>query len=1080
MTMGKRHPRLTSRRNRNPRRSGKLRDLYRTARLEILESRFALSAPSLTDIPDANVFQGAPYPIALQGTDADGDTLSYSITSSNPSALEVLTTNSGNRTLKITMDGFGENDTDGVMTFQLFEDMAPATTSRIIQLAQQGFYNGLTFHRVIEDFMIQGGDPAGTGSGGSGYVFDDEFSTSLQFTRDGILAMANSGNDTNDSQFFITDGATRWLDYEHTIFGFLTSGDDVRKRVQAVTATNGVPNSAPVIKSVEVVNDTQSDVVLLKLTSVPSSPVDVTVTVNDGHGNTDHQTFTVTPYADSGTYGNSHPFLNTPISTIEMEANSTTTVQLTASDAEGDAARFLAEIKPSTPSITASADVNTGLVTINATNAVAGAYGIYFQTYNDTASDVESEPLWINPAAPSSVTLLNPSSSGATVTNRDNTSAKKLQFKVDGVLSGTTVVVYADGVAVGSATASGSSVTVTTDGTHQLSNGAHSITAVQILEDQTPPAEAGNYHGGARDLTSKASTALGITVNLNDPSDTTPPTFTTAPVAGAGFGAAYEYDADTDEDARGVTFRVVSGPDGLAIDAKTGVVTWTAPTKDVLTDETDYDVTIAAADLSGNETEQAYKIHVGSAPVIDSYETTQTVAEGSELTFTISASDDNAMPLTFSLVKPPAGATVTGGDTTSTTSNSTQFKWTPSESQGPGTYTIKVRATDTTGVPADATITVTVTEVNQTPTLAAVADQVVNEGSLLQVQLAGADADLPANTLTYSFVGDAPEGMELNSSNGLITWTPGETLGGSTFVISVQVSDGSETSSVQSFEVEVGEGDNPPLFNTVGQFKVVRGQQLQVSVAATDPDTPANTLRYEFTSDSTVPAGVQLDSRTGALTWSVPADYTVGTVNFSVRAVEVKAGGTDGLDQTLPVKIDVVAQGSDNGGSNDGSNDGSNGNSNNGSNNGGGTNFNNISFFALTVATTPVADMLSAGRTATIDWLASTSQLGDTSQQFVSDPTHVLGDNGLFGMQLAPDTGRGSQEPSEEEEEQEGEPTLEQGRSKLGPQRQQPSEEQTPKQNQQRKLTRRTSSEAYDAAVEALVAEAQQAVAGRG
>lgn len=1072
--MGKRHHRLKSWWDRNAQRAGKKPERYRRARFEMLENRWVLASPSLAAIPDASLFQGAVYPIALQGTDSDGDTLSYSITSSNTSALEVITLSSS-RSLKITMQGYGEDNSDGVMVFRLFEDLAPETTSRIIELAEQGFYDGLTFHRVIEDFMIQGGDPAGTGSGGTGETFDDEFSTDLQFTRDGILAMANSGNDTNDSQFFITDAATRWLDYEHTIFGFLTSGDDVRKVVQAVANTNGVPDTAPVIKSIEVINDAQSDVRLLKAKSVPGTPIDVTVTVSDGHGNTDHDSFTVTVYADDGTYGNSHPYLDTPISTIEMDANSTTTVQLTASDVEGNAANFIAEIKPSSPSITATADAN-GLVTITAKNGVAGAYGIYFQAYDNLASDTESEPLWINPAAPSEVTLLNPSSSGATVTNRDNSTSKKLQFQVDGLLSGTTVVIYADGVAIGSAVAAGTSVTVTTDGSHQLSNGSHTITAVQILEDQTPPAEAGNYNGGARDLTSDYSEALAITVDLSDPSDTTPPTFTSTPVKGAGFGALYEYDADTDEDSRGVTFRVVSGPDGLTIDAKTGVVTWTAPTQAVLTEETDYDVTIAVADLSANETEQSYTIHVGTAPTLSSYEATQTVAEGSELSFTITASDDNAMPLTFSLVKPPSGATVTEGTSTDS-NNSGEFKWTPDESQGPGTYTIVVRATDSTGVPADATITVTVTEVNQAPTLGAISDHVVNEGSLLQVQLSATDADLPANTLLYSFVGAAPSGMTLNSSTGLITWTPDESLGGSTHVITVQVSDGTAASSTQSFEVEVGEGDNPPLFNTVGQFQVKRGQQLQESVAATDPDTPANTLRYEFTSDSVVPDGVQLNSSTGALTWNVPADYQIGTVSFSVRVVEVKGDATDGLDQTLPVKIQVLAQ--DSGNTGDGDSDGDGGSTDGDGSSDGGIDFGNISLVAFSYVSTPVGDLLSAGRSATIDWLLATNgQVGDLySPQFVNDPSRVLGDSGLFGMQLAPDTGRGSQEPEEEEEEQEGEPTLEQGRSKLIPSRQQPggSPEQTPKQNSQRRLSRHTSSEAYDAAVEALVAEAQRA-----
>ncbi|MCA9921369.1 MAG: peptidylprolyl isomerase, partial [Anaerolineales bacterium] len=91
----------------------------------------------------------------------------------------------------------------------------------------QGFYDGTTFHRVLQDFMAQGGDPSGTGAGGPGYEFADETDNGLVFDRRGLLAMANGGPDTNGSQFFITYGVTDWLDGNHTIFGELTEGDDV-------------------------------------------------------------------------------------------------------------------------------------------------------------------------------------------------------------------------------------------------------------------------------------------------------------------------------------------------------------------------------------------------------------------------------------------------------------------------------------------------------------------------------------------------------------------------------------------------------------------------------------------------------------------------------------------------------------------------------------------------------------------------------------------------------------------------------------------------------------------------------------
>ena len=118
--------------------------------------------------------------------------------------------------------------TKGVITLELFTDKAPETTGNFIKLVRQGFYDGLKFHRVIADFMIQGGCPQGTGMGGPGYKFADEKSAlAIKHDVPGRLSMANAGPNTNGSQFFITHVATPWLDGKHAIFGQVQSGQDV-------------------------------------------------------------------------------------------------------------------------------------------------------------------------------------------------------------------------------------------------------------------------------------------------------------------------------------------------------------------------------------------------------------------------------------------------------------------------------------------------------------------------------------------------------------------------------------------------------------------------------------------------------------------------------------------------------------------------------------------------------------------------------------------------------------------------------------------------------------------------------------
>lgn len=118
------------------------------------------------------------------------------------------------------------NTSKGVIHLRLHPEHAPLTVANFVNLAKRGFYDGLSFHRVIDDFMIQGGCPLGSGTGGPGYRFEDECSADLRHDRPGVLSMANAGPNTNGSQFFITHLETTWLDGKHTVFGSVVSGED--------------------------------------------------------------------------------------------------------------------------------------------------------------------------------------------------------------------------------------------------------------------------------------------------------------------------------------------------------------------------------------------------------------------------------------------------------------------------------------------------------------------------------------------------------------------------------------------------------------------------------------------------------------------------------------------------------------------------------------------------------------------------------------------------------------------------------------------------------------------------------------
>jgi len=141
----------------------------------------------------------------------------------------------------------------GKMEIELFEQRAPITTKNFIDLIEKNFYDGIIFHRVIAEFMIQGGDPKGIGIGGPGYTIEDEFHPELKHDKAGILSMANSGPNTGGSQFFITLIPTPWLDGAHAVFGQVIEGMDVLEKIGKVqTDSNDAPLEQVVMEKVTI------------------------------------------------------------------------------------------------------------------------------------------------------------------------------------------------------------------------------------------------------------------------------------------------------------------------------------------------------------------------------------------------------------------------------------------------------------------------------------------------------------------------------------------------------------------------------------------------------------------------------------------------------------------------------------------------------------------------------------------------------------------------------------------------------------------------------------------------------------
>ncbi|VTR99692.1 peptidylprolyl isomerase [Tuwongella immobilis] len=349
---------------RNPRRNHGLR-------LENLESRETPTA-DIAAIGDFTSPSNRDLLVPLDLNGASASTVTYSAESSN-SAVSVSILPTG-RTWVLNVSGVDSTNTafSGTLTFKLFEDVAPIATQRIISLTQSGFYNGLTFHRVLQNFVAQGGDPLGNGTGGSTQPdFRDEFNPGYTFNSPGLLAMANSGDDTNNSQFFITDTdltlaqQPQHLNFNHTIFGQLVEGQELfTKLISTPVNSAGRPTTNVLINSATIVEDNTKAVLRVRPNAGFTGNTTITVTANDGSGVSNPETFSVNVVSQSQ---NSRAYLQ-PVSNQTAPVGTGVTFQLRGVDVDGDtltyAVRDAANPNNQPQNVTVTIDQATGLVTV--------------------------------------------------------------------------------------------------------------------------------------------------------------------------------------------------------------------------------------------------------------------------------------------------------------------------------------------------------------------------------------------------------------------------------------------------------------------------------------------------------------------------------------------------------------------------------------------------------------------------------------------------------------------------------------------------------------------------------------------
>lgn len=549
------------------------------------------STPSMATLSNVSVAVGSPLHVPIDAYDPNGNPLTITVTSSNPSLVSAQVV-STNRSLRLAIGGFGD------MVFELFEDKAPRPTGRVIELAQANYYNNVPFHRVINNFVIQAGDGEfQNGTGGSTLGdFDDQYHVDLQHNRTGALSYAKSTDDTNDSQFFITEGPQRFLDFNHSIFGQLVEGEAVREAISN-TATNSSdrPTNPVVINTASVFNDTENGVVLLKAIGNGTGTANITVTVTDSEGNSTSQIFQATVVQDTA---NGAPFLN-DIPTVQAQAGVATQVNLTAQDAENDTLIY-SVTKLGNENFTVAVDSATGVATVTPAAGFSGQVQFRATVRQSTtpttnsADDNQVVTVVVSPSqsAPTGLDLLPESDSGASSTD-NNTNATSLTFAVSGTTVGAIVEVMSGTNVVGTATATSATTNVIVNNVASLGQGSVSFTARQRISG----------------VNSGQSPGLAVVLDSQSPAAVEASVFPSSAVV----GTPLSINLNHPEEGQGLVYALATGaPSGMTIASSTGQIDW-APTAGQLGAQS---LTLQLTDAAGNVRNQEVNINVIEQPKV--------------------------------------------------------------------------------------------------------------------------------------------------------------------------------------------------------------------------------------------------------------------------------------------------------------------------------------------------------------------------------------------------------------------------------------------------------------------------------